>query len=172
MIKKRLCTTLLGCAILGLLMSAPPTALSDGGTAAGETCEGDVDGDGVVGIRDLWIVLMNFGPCEGEGCTDDGECDDGDPCTIDVCILGVCHNFPDPDPDCGGGDAVAGETCEGDLDGDGVVGIFDLLIVLMNFGPCEGEGCQNSSECDDGDPCTFDICLFGVCHNFPIPNCE
>ncbi len=64
------------------------------------------------------------------------------------------------------------EECTADLDADGEVGINDLIVVLQNYGPCEGEGCVSNEECDDGNDCTFDLCLGGVCYNFPIPNCE
>lgn len=62
--------------------------------------------------------------------------------------------------------------CPGDLDGDGFVGVIDLIIVLINFGPCDGEGCQSHADCDDGDDCTIDLCIAGLCFNFPIPGCE
>ena len=35
--------------------------------------------------------------------------------------------------------------CEGDLDGDGLVNINDLLIVLSDYG-CIGDGCEGDSD--------------------------
>jgi hypothetical protein len=31
--------------------------------------------------------------------------------------------------------------------------------------------CPSAAECNDGDPCTLDICLVGACARFPIPGC-
>ena len=59
------------------------------------------------------------------------------------------------------------EPCDADLDGDGEVGVMDFLIVLGDYG-CGLKTCESSADCDDGDPCTFDLCLFGSCLNFPI----
>ncbi len=71
---------------------------------------------------------------------------------------GECPGAPDP--------------CDADLDADGTVGVLDLLLLLQNFGPCEGKGCQSHEECDDGDDCTWDVCIMGICYNFQIPDCE
>ena len=62
--------------------------------------------------------------------------------------------------------------CPADLDGDGFVGVNDLIIVLINFGPCDGEGCESHADCDDGDDCTIDFCIAGLCFNIPIWGCE
>ncbi len=54
-------------------------------------------------------------------------------------------------PDCAGASGVPG-----DVDGDGVVGISDLLTVLGNWGPCPAP-CPPTSTADfDGD------CVVGV----------
>lgn len=116
--------------LVGLVAAATLTA-GTATIAGGGTCEGDVDGDGLVGISDILAVVSSFGTC------------------------------PDKDP------------CDADIDGNGEVGVPDLLAVLMNFGPCDGEPqCETDADCDDGDPCTFDICIQGTCLNFSIPNCE
>lgn len=61
--------------------------------------------------------------------------------------------------------------CDYDVNGDGVVDVADVLMVLLNFGPCEGgETCETSADCDDGDPCTVNICIDGQCVDFPNPN--
>ena len=65
------------------------------------------------------------------------------------------------------------EECPADLDGDGLVIVPDLLIVLANFGPCDGQPvCESDADCDDGNDCTIDICIAGVCADIPIPDCE
>ena len=93
----------------------------------GGTCEGDLDGDGFVFVRDLLILLGDWG-CTGE--------------------------------------------CVGDVNGDGAVTVDDLLALLTNFGPCDGPACESHADCDDGDPCTIDLCILGVCHNIDNPECD
>jgi hypothetical protein len=70
-------------------------------------------------------------------------CDDGDPCTADTCHpqTGACIYAPAP----------AGTACDG------------------GCGQCYGGGCQwpameppecsDDAGCDDGDPCTLDLCV-------------
>ena len=60
------------------------------------------------------------------------------------------------------------EPCDGDVNNDGIVDVLDFLVVIGNFG-CGVTPCKSSAECDDGDDCTFDLCLgqFG-CLNLPI----
>ena len=94
--------------------------------------------------------------------------------------------------------AMAG-GCEGDATGDGVTDLFDLLEVLTNWGECKGcdadlnddgvvdfedllivigdygcgaKSCESREDCDDGDDCTFDFCIFGSCFHFPDPRCS
>ena len=66
-------------------------------------------------------------------------------------------------------------SCDGspaDFDGDGCVGIVDLLTLIGNFGPCSIE-CLSHAGCDDDNPCTIDLCIGGKCFHVPIggPNC-
>ncbi|MCP4839518.1 MAG: hypothetical protein GY894_09195, partial [Planctomycetes bacterium] len=56
--------------------------------------------------------------------------------------------------------------CNADVDGDGVIGVGDILSVIAAFGPCFE--CLSESDCDDGDPYTFDRCLFGECSYEPM----
>ena len=68
------------------------------------------------------------------------------------------------------GECPDGTACVGDLNGDGVVDVDDLLLVVMNFGPCPGTpACTDPTDCDDGDPCTIDICFQGACVHIPSP---
>ena len=56
---------------------------------------------------------------------------------------GPCHLEPTPlTIDC----ACCKGSCPGDIDGDGRVGINDLLILLGQFGQCEG-GCRADIDC-------------------------
>lgn len=71
---------------------------------------GDLTHDGVVGVEDLLLLLVNWGPCPYEAylCF----CTDGDDCVTDS-----------PDTD-----------CVGDITGSAATGIDDLLILLTNWG--------------------------------------
>ncbi len=120
---------LLGLSIVGAVLLAIPLsqrAMTAGGDPQ-EVCEGDISGDGRVGVPDLLLLLANFGAC----------------------------------PDC--------EDCIADLTDDCSVGVPDLLIVLRNFG-CGPAACISNANCDDGNPCTVDLCIGGSCFNFPIPH--
>ena len=61
-------------------------------------------------------------------------------------------------------------ACPGDATGDGVVDYQDLFAVLAEYG-CGFDPCDTNDDCDDGDPCTFDWCTGFGCINFPIPGC-
>ena len=63
------------------------------------------------------------------------------------------------------------EPCDADVNGDGVVEVGDIIVVLMNLG-CGAAACIDDADCDDGNPCTIDLCLGGACFNIPIPGCE
>lgn len=116
-----------------------------------------------------------------------------------VVIVAVLAVFALPQPPATA--MMGGSSCEGDLDGDGFVGVLDLLgvlsdwgctescsgdanadgsvdvqdvlTVLSNFGFCDGgTPCSMNSDCDDGDPCTIDICIGGTCVHAPDPRCN
>ncbi len=63
------------------------------------------------------------------------------------------------------------EACDADVNGDGVVDVGDIIVVLMNLG-CGAATCIDAADCEDGNPCTIDYCLGGVCFNIPIFGCE
>ncbi len=115
-----------------------------------------------------------------DGClTPDGAC----------CINGVALGAPISEADClAVGGVYQGDftdpvqvtcpqpepTCPGDLNGDGVVDVFDLLIVLDNWGTCEvddttpAEGCgaPDTGSCfeSNGTPyCSDAACCKAVC---------
>ena len=92
------------------------------------------------------------GGCEGDA-NEDGRTD-----VLD--ILTVLDNF-----------GCEGEGCTGDLNEDGIVDVQDLLVVLGDFG-CGFEECESNEDCDDGDPCTIDICTDFGCFYIPIWGCE
>jgi hypothetical protein len=87
------------------------------------------------------------------GC--DVTCDDGNPCTVDSCdpATGACSSVP-------GGN---GQSC-------GPCG------AMCANGYCAGppvvSGCSADTDCDDGDPCTKDVCVDGcVCQSVALPTC-
>ncbi len=84
-------------------------------------------------------------------------CDDGNSCTSDQCVDGSCTNTPN-----------AGDPCSfGECDGD------DCETNLCDGEPtCNeaGECIQEAVACDDGDPCTDDLCdpASGACTFAPV----
>jgi len=140
----------------------------DAGTPAVETCNGvDDDCDGKTDD-----VECNDGnactkdSCEGvDGCEflplAGVECDDGDICTSgDHCIEGVCSGAT---VDCDDGDECTDDACVPDQG----------CAYTYNWSPCDdsdlcthGEMCVKgvcgkgvATECDDGNPCTYDDCM-------------
>ncbi|GJQ40472.1 MAG: hypothetical protein JETCAE02_28840 [Anaerolineaceae bacterium] len=81
------------------------------------------------------------GECVTGPCDDDGDCAPGQECVDGDCTC-------DDDDDCPSGDACADGLCE----------------------DCPGECCDNA-DCDDGNPCTMDVCSRGECNHFP-KNCD
>ena len=72
---------------------------------------------------------------------------------FDDSSLGFVEFFPLVAEDCGCGETV---SCPADLDGDGSVGIGDLLILLpIPYGPCEGE-CVGDID-GDGEVSVLDL---------------
>lgn len=64
------------------------------------------------------------------------------------------------------------DPCPADLNGDGIVNAADLIQVVQNFGPCDAPSCAGHGDCDDGNPCTIDLCIGGSCYHIPIPDCK
>ncbi len=100
-------------------------------------CPWDLDGDGVVGVGDLLILVANFGPCDGECPADFDE--DGFVGVSDLLIL--IANFGE----------CPGTGCPWDVNGDGVVDHLDVIAVNDNMGPCK-----------DPDNCPWDVNGDGV----------
>jgi hypothetical protein len=62
-------------------------------------------------------------------------------------------------------------SCPEDITGDGLVGVDDLIEVVTDFG-CGFQMCGGDDECDDGDPCTIDICIWIKCLHIPVWGCD
>ena len=89
-------------------------------------------------------------------------CDDGDPCTADVCQeqAGGCSSLPIP---------KCGNACVNDI---------QCQPDNPSQSPCQEVGCVDGfcaelPICDDGDPCTLDICNpeGDGCSQKPNPAC-
>jgi hypothetical protein len=101
-------------------------------------------------------------------CLNDDDCDDQNRCTDDKCILGSCANseYSDgtPCPDdlfCNGLETCLSGIC---VDGVSPCGIDEICNEdndECNLPP----DCQIDSECDDGNPCTDDMCSSGICEH-------
>lgn len=106
-------------------------------------------------------------------CSSDNDCMDSDPCTDNVCLLGICLFAPNPlcceeSSDCSGLVACHDGECSnnrcqlslvpgcGDNSGD------DTAVLQPDAGNEQGgDSCITDDDCDDGDPCTDDVCLVG-----------
>jgi len=100
--------------------------------------------------------------------SDDGAlCDDGHPCTVnDVCVNKVCVGTPAADGTpctdgdfCTIGDTCMASICVGTVAPDGTPCTDDDLCTEADS--CVGGKCLSGPPkvCDDGDPCTVDMCL-------------
>lgn len=142
-----------------------------------ESCFGDLDGDGAVRVYDLLFILNRYGDeCDGcpEDLDGDGYVGKMDMILM-TGEWGPCDEEAEPNPktrfasesvrtqgnrivfaarpivtDDGSTQEDADEaaaTCSGDLNGDGEVGLQDLLMILSGY----GEPCGQCPEDIDGD---------------------
>ena len=92
------------------------------------TCPGDIDFNGSVNVTDVLDVLGQFGVNCGGPNTAPSTCPDMPCCDADACGTGTVWNAAT-------GQCVSSLTvCPGDVDGDGIVGVNDVLDILSNFG--------------------------------------
>jgi Cys-rich repeat protein len=120
--------------------------------AAGETCQ--------------------RGVCMQDGCTSDADCDDGDPSTLDYCENGVCVSTYQcqTDADCSIFEMCCAQVCV-DLLSDplncGACGLMCAAGESCVQGACMQAECDDFTDCDDGNPDTFDYCENGTCFHEP-----
>lgn len=155
--------------ILGCQVANSDALCDDGESCTSEICDPG-SGDPITGcvtsefsdgtVCDDSSICTTGDECLSGTCVGQGpplECDDGDECTFNDCdpVLG-CLNSEDPAScDCLDGEGApegAGTAC---VDGNNCT-VGDT---------CDGAGsCVSGESCpDDGDPCTQEGCLFGLC---------
>ena len=61
-------------------------------------------------------------------------------------------------PTCGDGVVVRGEVCDDGEDGNGVIDVSDLLVLLANWGPCPTGSCAADLN-DDGSIDVSDLLM-------------
>jgi cysteine-rich repeat protein len=96
--------------------------------------------------------------CTADVCAGDGQCrhdvvscEDGNACTVDSCDPAVgCTSV-----------ATSGAACD---DGNACTSSDSCVGTVCQGAPIEG-CCATNAECDDGAPCTFDVCNAGRCVN-------
>lgn len=122
-------------------------------TCTAVTTDGDEDCDKV---KTITVACPGLDPCDPSLI----DCDDGLECTVDSCNAvggtGVCVNDPLP----------AGTSCT------------DSGCALPVFSQCDGAGacvstvCVTDSTCDDGNPCTENLCELtcGLCTVSDLPD--
>jgi hypothetical protein len=96
-------------------------------------------------------------------CLSDADCDDANVCTDDSCNANVCANVPNT------------LSCDD--------GLFCTVTSVCVAGACVGSQdpctppmvcsealnacvrCEVNADCNDGNPCTTDVCVFNICSN-------
>ena len=119
---------------------------SDSGCDDGDPCTTDACTDNTC----TNAVIAGCG-----GCLVAEDCFDGLPCTADACLFGACKNPP-----------IAGCEDECQVDADCIAaGTCTTIACVQGFcqeAPIAG-CCSSDATCDDGDPCTTDVCEDGAC---------
>jgi large repetitive protein len=94
------------------------------------------------------------------GCSQHVECEDGNPCTQNLCAVGLCAP-PLPilgccfNNDCFGDGGSGGGFGNGSAGGEASVPI----------------GCSTDEQCEDGHPCSQNLCVVGLCTALPVLGC-
>ena len=126
------------------------------------------------------------------GCGDCAKlCDDGNPCTNDYCEISsdgqyycAYESIPGCGNACNGDDCDDGNPCTDDICSDAGICINPTVPPGTPCGPCGlmcmGDicfafpgGCASNTDCEDGDPCTYDICTADcTCEHMWLENCD
>jgi len=131
-------------------------------------CNEDSDcDDGIACTTDYCsgYTCWNIGTesCE---CIFSWDCDDGDPCTVDSCDQYSCTNSP-----------VEGcASCQTNADCGGPKLPICVVPLCDASGICDNDDsaceCADDSECDDGNPCTRDLCFVNTRACIHIDECS
>jgi len=148
------------------------SVVNDFGTCTGKrvcTDEGLTECDAKTPIEETCNSVDD--DCDGE--VDEETCDDGNPCTADSCLGDAgCQHDPLVGTNCDDQDAcTVTDHCE-----DGVCA--GTPVACNDGNPCTDDVCDgvsgcafpaNALACDDGDPCTLaDACSAGACKGVPV----
>ncbi|MBM4372931.1 MAG: hypothetical protein FJ098_14855, partial [Deltaproteobacteria bacterium] len=152
------------CSVDGGVFGNPPGQPDPGPTGPASHIFEDVP----VGRHRLCCTLTENGiplsNCEATGCIDvtvsreceyltDPVCGDGNPCSADACLYDASIDHRR----CIYGEVLAQDCCLSDMDcGCGPAG-WQICV----DGACKD--CEDSGDCDDGNPCTVDQCSGGAC---------
>ena len=136
------------------------------------------------------VACDDFDPCtevdlclDGQ-CTSGGSCDDGNPCTVDSCGDFGCEHEPVLDGEtgaCDEGQVCGGGACVSECETKDEIcnGVDDNCNDQVDEGSCDdgnpctddvcqgGDGCKHTDNdvlCDDGSACTVNaLCTAGTC---------
>ena len=151
------------------------TGCDDGNSCTEDTCDPAV-GCQFAPVQD-GTTCTGYDPCSPGGTCQAGvcnapftSCEDGDPCTKDYCGPMGCEHYSY----CQDGDPCTDDACDSATGGCVFTPAQDGAPCGANDpcttpGVCKGGGCFGAvSVCDDGDPCTWDLCNpDGSCVNIP-----
>ncbi|RYZ10294.1 MAG: hypothetical protein EOO73_01590 [Myxococcales bacterium] len=90
-----------------------------------------------------------------DGCSRDSDCEDGEPCTQNLCAIGVCAPALPVLGCCYEGACTAPDA-------------RDAVAPLVELPP---SGCSQHDDCEDGHPCTQNLCVAGECAALPVLGC-
>jgi hypothetical protein len=163
----------LGLVALGCDPGDDPAAKEDAG--AGD--DAAVDTGAPPG--DAFVPYMDAADDAGEDaaqspvpCVTELDCDDGVECTVDTCEDDFCQHAPDHDACEDDGNDCTLAVCGASGCGAGPVSAG----TPCSAGYCDGEGtcleCLENAHCSDGNLCTADVCIGGVCVNHPFGHCD
>ena len=149
---------------------------SDGNVCTNEICDSGTGECSITTIADCCLSdqdcqdgdVCTTDVCAGNSCHNSHEagccnvtedCDDGIPCTTDACIDGQC-SYPQEEACCtpGASPAALIDSCGPDPDGILTCSVWTCTetgqCLLQENPTC----CNEHTDCDDGDPCTNDVC--------------
>lgn len=147
--------------LVDLGINTPSLSVVAGRCCSGSTCRGVMSRSCCLDVLggQLWTEgLTCDDPCPP--CTNHEQCNDQNPCTDDSCSAGACVNLPnirtcDDGLFCTVNDRCAGGSCQG------VEGSCPGRFCDEELNICVD--CVNNSQCIDGNPCTDNRCVAGVC---------